>query len=68
MYHPIRKNGKMLTGSIYTTPGFRICIYNGSNREEAILAKQDFIKLNKIFQFYKILIQLYYFLYLFFIF
>jgi hypothetical protein len=46
MYHPIRKNGKMLTGSIYTTPGFRICIYNGSNREEAILVKQDFIKLN----------------------
>ena len=44
MYRPIRKNGKMITGSIYTTPGFRICIYNGSNREEAMLLKQKFIR------------------------
>ena len=44
LYKPIRKNGKMITGSIYTSPGFRICIYSGSNREEAIQIKQNFIR------------------------
>jgi SPOR domain len=39
---PIIKNGKMLTGNISSRSGFRICIYNGTNREEAMKVKQTF--------------------------
>lgn len=52
MYSPIRKNGKMLTGSIYSVSGFRICIYSGANREQAIQIKQNYIKTNSTFKNY----------------
>lgn len=44
MYNPIVSNGKTLTGNISSRQGFRICIYNGSVREEAFKIKQDFSK------------------------
>lgn len=44
MYNPIVSNGKTLTGNISSRQGFRICIYNGSNREEAFRIKQEFSK------------------------
>ena len=43
---PIIKNGKMLTGNISSRSGFRVCIYNGSNREEALKLKQSFSSTN----------------------
>jgi hypothetical protein len=43
-YRPIYVGNKMVTGSINSAQGFRICIYNGSNREEAMAAKLKFMK------------------------
>ncbi len=51
-YGAIRKNGKKLTGSIYSVSGFRICIYSGANRAQAIQIKQDYIKTNSTFKNY----------------
>lgn len=44
MYSPIVSNGKSLTGNISSRQGFRICIFNGSNRDEAFKTKQEFAK------------------------
>ncbi len=35
---------KKVTGSIYTTKGYRIIVYNGPDRNEAIQAKNNFTK------------------------
>lgn len=44
MHAPIRRNGKQITGNISNVQGFRICIYNGTVREDAFKAKQQFMK------------------------
>ncbi len=46
VYKPIvSKDGKKtVTGSIYTNKGFRVVIYNGSDREKALEAKNKFSK------------------------
>ncbi|MEZ5045647.1 MAG: SPOR domain-containing protein [Chitinophagaceae bacterium] len=44
LYKPIKKNGKVLTGNIKSIRGFRICLYSGSNREEALKIKRAYIK------------------------
>lgn len=44
LYKPIvsASGKKKVTGSIYTTKGFRIIVYNGSDRAAAIAAKNKF--------------------------
>ena len=42
VYSPLRKNGKVITGNIKSLRGFRICIYNGNSRVEALKVKQQF--------------------------
>jgi hypothetical protein len=44
MYRPIYIGGKMLTGTINTASGFRICIYNGNDRKAALSEKLKFMK------------------------
>jgi hypothetical protein len=46
IYRPIIRNGKKLTGTITTRQGFRICIYDGGNREDAFAVKQKFMRDN----------------------
>ncbi|HPI53234.1 MAG TPA: hypothetical protein PLU10_01010 [Chitinophagaceae bacterium] len=46
MQKPIVKNGKSLTGNISTQQGFRICIYDGPNREMAFKIKQDYTRMD----------------------
>jgi SPOR domain len=43
-YRPIYVGDKMVTGTINNVQGFRICIYTGNNREEAMAAKLKFMK------------------------
>lgn len=47
VYKPIvsADGKKKVTGSIYTTKGFRIVIYNGADRKQAIDAKNKFSKI-----------------------
>jgi hypothetical protein len=52
MYRPIYIGGKMVTGSINTVSGFRICIYNGSDRKEALAQKVKFMKSYPTFKSY----------------
>jgi hypothetical protein len=46
MQKPIVRNGKSLTGNISTQHGFRICIYDGPNRELAFKIKQDYTRMD----------------------
>jgi hypothetical protein len=41
---PMIIGDKTVTGSVGTANGFRICIYNGSSRKDALAAKQQFMK------------------------
>jgi SPOR domain len=43
-YRPVYVGDKMVTGSINNVQGFRICIYTGNNREEAMAKKIDFMR------------------------
>lgn len=43
MHAPIRRNGKQVTGNISNVQGFRICIYNGTVREDAFKTKRQFM-------------------------
>jgi hypothetical protein len=43
-YRPIYVGNKMVTGNIQSVQGFRICIYTGNNRQEAIATKLSFMK------------------------
>lgn len=46
MQKPIVRNGKSLTGNISTQQGFRICIYDGPNRDLAFKIKQDYTRMD----------------------
>jgi hypothetical protein len=43
-YRPVYVGNKMVTGTINNVQGFRICIYTGNNREEAMTKKMEFMK------------------------
>jgi SPOR domain len=43
-YRPIYVGNKMVTGSISSNQGFRVCLYTGNNREEAMAAKMKFMQ------------------------
>ncbi len=43
-YRPIYIGNKMVTGEITDVQGFRICVYNGNNRTEALAQKVQFMK------------------------
>lgn len=48
----IIRNGKKLTGQILSTQGFRICIYNGIQREKALQIKQQIASSNHLVRSY----------------
>jgi hypothetical protein len=43
-YRPIYIGNKLVTGEITEVQGFRICVYNGNNRTEALAQKVQFMK------------------------
>jgi hypothetical protein len=43
-YDPIKRGKKTVTGSIVSRKGYRVVIYSGSNRAEALNAKRDFMR------------------------
>jgi hypothetical protein len=43
-YRPVYVGNKVVTGSIENVQGFRICVYNGIKREEAMQKKVEFMK------------------------
>jgi hypothetical protein len=49
---PVKVNGKYVTGTITTVEGYRVCIYNGTDRAAAFAVKQQFIQSNNKFNNY----------------
>jgi hypothetical protein len=43
-YRPIYVGNKMVTGSISSNQGFRVCLYTGNNRDEAMASKMKFMQ------------------------
>ncbi|MFM2387117.1 MAG: hypothetical protein RL660_1874 [Bacteroidota bacterium] len=44
---PVIVGNRTITGSVGTAQGYRICIYNGTSRKDALTAKQEFMKRNR---------------------
>ncbi len=57
---PIYRNGKVISGSISTMQGYRVCIYYGGSREEAMQIKQTYMKSSNKMQSYLTYIRPYY--------
>jgi ribosomal protein L12E/L44/L45/RPP1/RPP2 len=52
LYRPLYIGKKLVTGNIVTAQGFRICIYNGTNRDSALAMKLAFMKSHKSYNSY----------------
>jgi hypothetical protein len=44
LYRPVFVGNKMVTGNIVAAQGFRVCIYNGTSRDSALIVKKAFMK------------------------
>lgn len=44
LYRPVYVGKTLVTGNITSVQGFRICIYNGNNRDSALAIKRQFMK------------------------
>lgn len=44
LYRPVFVGNKMVTGNIVAAQGYRVCIYNGTSRDSALIVKRAFMK------------------------